>query len=117
MSDFPCVWFWHPRMGEKNRKGLRCRVLVHGGRNSVLVELEDGEKVVTSRYAVRQMPQHYTKNTVSAEAWCGKCEKRTQHRIDDRRLGPCLECLRRLDEEHEARSDSPAEQMGLFGKW
>lgn len=48
------VWFWRSRMGEKNRKGLRCRVLVRGKRNSILVELEDGEKVVTSRYAVRK---------------------------------------------------------------
>lgn len=41
-------------MGERERKGLRCRVLIRGGRNSVLVELEDGEMVITSRYAVRR---------------------------------------------------------------
>lgn len=51
---FDHVWYWRPRMGEKNRKGLSCRVLIRGGRNSILVELEDGEKVVTSRYAVRR---------------------------------------------------------------
>jgi hypothetical protein len=51
---FDQVWFWYSRMGERNRKGLRCRVLIRGGRNSVLVEMEDGEKVITSRYAVRK---------------------------------------------------------------
>ena len=49
------VWFWKPRMGEKNRKGMRCRVLVKGGKNSILVELEDGEFVVASRYSVRKI--------------------------------------------------------------
>lgn len=43
------------------------------------------------------MPEHFTRNTVSAEFWCGKCGKRTQHRIDDRRKGPCLECMARYD--------------------
>jgi hypothetical protein len=52
---FDCVWYWRSRMGERDRKGMRCRVLVRGRRNSVLVELEDGEKVVTSCYAVRQL--------------------------------------------------------------
>lgn len=51
---FDHVWFWQSRMGERNRKGMRCRVLVRGRRNSVLVELEDGEMVVSSRYAVRK---------------------------------------------------------------
>lgn len=50
---FDQVWFWRSRMGERDRKGMRCRVLVRGARNSILVELEDGEKVITSRYAVR----------------------------------------------------------------
>jgi len=37
------------------RKGQRCRILVRAKRmNSVLVEFEDGFRVVTSRYAVRR---------------------------------------------------------------
>ena len=40
------------------------------------------------------MTQHYPRNTVSASEWCAKCGKNTQHRIDDRRVGPCLECLK-----------------------
>lgn len=39
------------------------------------------------------MGQHYTRNTVSASGWCKTCAKYTQHRIDDRRMGPCLDCL------------------------
>ena len=63
------------------------------------------------------MTEHYTRNTVSAEFWCGKCQKRTQHRIDDRRKGPCLECIAKLDAAHEARI-AKAEyerQRELFG--
>lgn len=46
------------------------------------------------------MGEHFTRNTVSAEAWCAKCQKRTQHRVDDVKLGPCLDCIARLDEAH-----------------
>jgi hypothetical protein len=48
----PWVWHWRSRLPE--RKGQRCRVLVRGALNSVLVEFEDGQRVVTSRYAVRR---------------------------------------------------------------
>jgi hypothetical protein len=44
--------------------------------------------------------QHFTRNTVSATFYCGKCGKSTPHRIDDRRKGPCLECIARLEREH-----------------
>jgi len=46
------------------------------------------------------MPEHYPRSTVSAEAWCAKCKKRTQHRIDDARIGPCLECIAALESRH-----------------
>ena len=49
------------------------------------------------------MTQHFTRNTVSASHWCGKCQKQTQHRIDDKRLGPCLDCISRGDEEYFER--------------
>jgi hypothetical protein len=39
------------------------------------------------------MPEHYTKNTVSATYWCAKCGKPTLHRVDGGRRGPCLPCL------------------------
>ncbi len=50
---FDHEWWWKARLPE--RKGQRCRVLVRGRKNSVLVEFEDGYKVVTSRYAVRKV--------------------------------------------------------------
>lgn len=45
------VWWWRSKLPE--RKGERCRVLVHGRMNSVLVQFADGKRVVTSRHAVR----------------------------------------------------------------
>jgi len=48
---YPFVWWWKSHLPE--RKGQRCAVLVRGNMNSVLVEFEDGQRVVTSRFAVR----------------------------------------------------------------
>lgn len=41
--------------------------------------------------------EHFTRNTVSATAWCPKCGTRTPHRVDDRRLGPCLDCISQVE--------------------
>lgn len=57
------------------------------------------------------MTQHFTRNTVSAEFWCGKCKKRTQHRIDGGRKGPCLECIARLEKESAGRKISVADRQ------
>ena len=40
-----------------------------------------------------RMTEHFTRNTVSAEFFCSKCGKSTQHRIDGGRKGPCLVCM------------------------
>lgn len=48
------VWWWRSVLGE--RKGQPCRVLARGKLNSILVEFEDGFRVITSRYAVRRAP-------------------------------------------------------------
>lgn len=56
MTDYPYKWFWRKKLGE--RKDQPCRVLIRAPRmNSILVEFEDGYKVVTSRYAVRLRAQ------------------------------------------------------------
>ena len=47
---------WHWRKWLPERHGQLCRVLATGRMNSALVEFEDGTKVVTSRYAVRKLP-------------------------------------------------------------
>jgi hypothetical protein len=66
------------------------------------------------------MSEHYTRNTISASAWCGKCQKQTQHRIDDRRKGPCLDCIARLEAQHavididELRRKLSPQQQELF---
>jgi hypothetical protein len=49
---YDLIWFWKTRLPE--RKGQPCRVLARGKMNSILVEFEDGVKVVTSRFAVRK---------------------------------------------------------------
>lgn len=64
------------------------------------------------------MTQHFTRNTVSAEFYCPKCKKMTQHRIDAGRKGPCLDCIQRLEDEHnkpkQAEFFPPPEQIKLF---
>lgn len=56
ISMWTHVWFWKPQFpAVKNRKGMKCRVLARGRRNSVMVELEDGETVIASRYAIRKL--------------------------------------------------------------
>jgi hypothetical protein len=47
------------------------------------------------------MSQHYTRNTVSASAYCRICERNTQHQVHDRRIGPCMACMDRAQMEHE----------------
>jgi ribosomal protein L44E len=49
------------------------------------------------------MSEHYTLLTVSASAWCAKCQKKTQHRIESRRKGPCLDCIARLEKQREEK--------------
>ena len=46
-------WFWRKKLGERN--GEPCRVLARGKMNSILVEFDDGYRVITSRYAVRRV--------------------------------------------------------------
>jgi hypothetical protein len=58
--------------------------------------------------------QHYTRNTVSVSAYCSKCEKFTQHRVDGVRRGPCLECIRKLDAQHATDKVVIERQGDLF---
>jgi hypothetical protein len=63
------------------------------------------------------MSEHYPRNTVSAEFWCAKCKRHTQHTIDDARKGRCLDCIARLDVEHaqlEIERRREARQGSLF---
>lgn len=51
---FDHVWYWRALLPE--RKGQPCRVIARGALNSALVEFEDGQRVLTSRYAARRWP-------------------------------------------------------------
>ncbi len=46
-------WFWKKWLPSRN--GERCKILARGSMGSVLVEFEDGWKVITSRWAVRKV--------------------------------------------------------------
>ena len=68
------------------------------------------------------MSEHFTKNTVEASAWCPKCQKRTQHRVDKGIVGPCLVCIAKYDagknvvvDLDELREKLSPRQAGLFG--
>lgn len=52
-DDFNYIWFWKKKLPD--RKNDKCRVIARGKLNSILIEFEDGFKVVTSRYAVRKI--------------------------------------------------------------
>jgi hypothetical protein len=64
------------------------------------------------------MPEHYTKNTLECTAWCARCQRDTQHRVDGGRRGPCLECQPRgMSKDQEARQkrlQKQRQQPGLF---
>lgn len=51
-DNYPYYWRVWNKLPE--RKGQPCRVLVRGRKNTILVEFEDGYRVVTSRNFVRK---------------------------------------------------------------
>ena len=54
------------------------------------------------------MAEHYTRNTVRADAWCAPCGKITPHRIDGVKRGPCLICTGKLEQRREAYEERAA---------
>ncbi len=57
MSSYPYLYVWANNPVRAMLWGLRCRVLVRSRRfNSCLVEFENGDRVVVSRYALRRAP-------------------------------------------------------------
>jgi hypothetical protein len=63
------------------------------------------------------MAQHFTKQTISASAYCKICRCETVHNVQGGRLAACTRCLERLEREKAERDaqPAPAEQFGLFG--
>lgn len=62
--------------------------------------------------------QHFTRSTTQVLAYCPTCNRLTMHRVDDRRLGPCLEHeasgMTKKQEALQKRLKEEAEQPGLF---
>lgn len=44
------------------------------------------------------MSEHFTRNTLECTAWCNRCDRATQHRVDGGRRGPCLVCMKKAEE-------------------
>jgi hypothetical protein len=54
MSDYPYVFSWRNNSKRATLYGRRFRVIVRAGRNSALVEFENGQREVISRNAIRR---------------------------------------------------------------
>jgi hypothetical protein len=48
------VYRWGNNTRRAELKGRLCRVLATGRKNTILVEFENGERVTTSRFAIRE---------------------------------------------------------------
>lgn len=68
-------WFWRKYLGE--RRDQPCGLLAVGAMNSILVEFEDGHRVVTSRYAVRRLATAAPDGTPKARTLAGRKRKGT----------------------------------------
>jgi hypothetical protein len=54
-ETYDYVYRWGNNGRRRDLKGKRCRLLAQGSSmHSVLIELEDGEKVITSRRAIKK---------------------------------------------------------------
>ena len=53
MAKYPYAYIWGNNPVRAKWQGKKCRVLVRGKMNSVLIEFENGEQVNTSRNALR----------------------------------------------------------------
>lgn len=67
------------------------------------------------------MAEHYTKNTLECTAWCKRCQRMTQHRVEGGRRGPCIDPRHSVQELTQAqlarkqKAEREAQQPSLFG--
>jgi len=54
MTEWPYRYAWGNNPVRARLEGKRCRILVSGRMNTVMVEFEDGQRVTTSRRALRK---------------------------------------------------------------
>lgn len=48
------VYVWGNNSKRATLKGRRCRIVARGSKNSIMVEFENGQREVVSRYSVRK---------------------------------------------------------------
>lgn len=58
------------------------------------------------------MPEHYTSNTTAVLHYCPTCNKKTMHRVYNKRLGTCLEI--HIKTSPLKPQPQPEQQQGLF---
>lgn len=54
MNEYPYIWAWGKVPTQGNYKGLPCRVLERGAKNTALIEFENGEMFIMSRSGLRK---------------------------------------------------------------
>lgn len=69
------------------------------------------------------MSQHYPKNVTAVMQYCRTCGKMTMHRVDDNRVGTCMEThvfglskKQMRQEESKKRMIKTDGQLGLFNE-
>lgn len=53
-SRYPLVYTWGNNPKRQTMKGRACRVIARGRMNSCLIELDNGQREIVSRYSVRR---------------------------------------------------------------
>jgi hypothetical protein len=48
-------YIWGNNEKRKTLQGRVCNVIARGSKNSVLIEFEDGQKEIVSRYSIRKL--------------------------------------------------------------
>lgn len=56
------------------------------------------------------MPEHYTSNTNAVLKYCPTCNKKTMHRVYNKRVGTCLE----VHVKERPKQAPPEPEKGLF---
>jgi len=86
------TYFWHRPPGA-SRKGQPCRLVASGRKGSVLLEFEDGWRMVTSRRAIRKIAKA---EAGDGQAECQSVVERRQGKRALRRRGAAQEVFAQL---------------------
>lgn len=86
---FPFYFTWRNNPVRETLYGKKCRIVATGTMNSVSLEFESGEQVVTSRYSLRAVDSGWRPTPSSAArprnlvhcSYCGKRRRRSRGRL------------------------------------